>query len=857
MPQSTRQTSNVAKANVLLICDEDVLSDVQKLIYTQHEEKLNEYNKAVEAYNKAYNKSSSGSSGVSQAVPPKGNAVVQNGISNQPLQQKIQPQKQTVLVSTSSGVSWQQQAQIVTQIGGQSVLPVVTKPRTTLQQFVSPVNSIGQKTIIQVPGRTDLSGMQVISVPGNTGYQLVMAPQSTTIPRMGTSVLSSPITVARTNPQPIAIRSFTAPAAPLIQSPTLSQIVTTKVISNPISTRPVTVASVNVSAGKSDTQTVSSTSGVKRSAPPDSSPILKRLKLNSDPVEPDFEKNYYGYKKGRSWWDDEKPRGSFRCYVCNKKLSTNIRYMQHIKHHLDNEQQLNSSVNNVVNCRSCFKHFTTPYQLQMHVEKAHMYCKHRCGICEQACEDSGGLVKHLAKSHPKLQMPYVCGVCNYMTSFYDDLVSHFSKQHEGSKALMCPFCVRIIRCNNSFLRHCKTHLSVSMKNGLFRCRSCKLMFLNSTMLKDHINKDHVQHRQKDRNGVPQMAPYRGKQAINTTSEKNAKTVSKPMPVKIAPSLWTRKEIIRPKGALRCLECGTSTNVSRDHFRKKMACTLCKYVTYCGGAFANHMIAFHKAGSAPKVHHIRKITVNNGRMLLGCKKCEFSTLSPTLMACHIESCPRGHTMIESFKVRTSSLMTSRHFKREIIQIDREALRRANKKNSDDDDDDEVIVIEDEVLVDLTDDLPSTSKSENSDKDNESENSDKDSKSENGDKDSKSETSDKDSKSENGDKDEEAKKSPMKIGNLSVKLEKLPANITADNSQTKEDNDSKNNKDTSETNKDTSDNQQSDAEDAKVEGRRLRSKTSNKDKEEGDQPVNGKEKMIQLKEVQIKLEQISAV
>ena len=657
MPQSTRQTPNVARANVLLICDEDSLTASQRLVYTEHEAKLEAYNKAVEVYSKMYGRSSFGNTTVSvasgtltatPALSSKGNKVIQNGVTSQQQQkpQQQKPEHPPVLVPVPTvnkaivpSVTWQSQTQLVAKTVTQGIIPIVSNMIKTqaVPHRVTAANTSGHKTIIQVPAGTDLTGMQVVSVPGSSGgYQLVMSPQTGSFSRIGGSVIpAGNIAMINNKGLPVPVKNVVMPVPVSNQVSTSSagQVVMTKVMSKPVS-QSVIISTADVPT----TNTITQQGGnFKRTATADDSSSSKRMKTNPVSIQPNVEENHYGFKQGRAWWDDEKPKGSFRCYVCNKKLSTNIRYMQHIKHHLDNEQQLNSSVNNIVNCRSCYKHFNTPFQLQSHVEKAHMYCKHRCGICEVACSDNASLVQHLSKNHPSLQMPYVCGVCSYMTSFYDDLVSHFSKHHEGSKALMCPFCVRIIKCNNSFLRHCKTHLSVSMKNGLFRCRSCKLMFLNSTMLKEHTQKDHVTHSLKERSGVPQLSPSRGKQAISIAAVKVSPAIKYPM-MKVSHSLWTRKEIIRPKGALRCFECGTMIYVSKDHFRKKMSCNRCKYTTYCGMAFANHMITFHKAGSAPKIHLIRKTIVNNGRMLLGCKRCEFSTLSPTLMACHIESCP---------------------------------------------------------------------------------------------------------------------------------------------------------------------------------------------------------------------------
>ena len=177
-------------------------------------------------------------------------------------------------------------------------------------------------------------------------------------------------------------------------------------------------------------------------------------------------------------------------------------------------------------------------------------------------------------------------------------------------------------------------------------------------------------------------------------------------------------------------------------------------------------------------------------------------------------------------------------------------KEKQNDDDDDDDDDVIVIEDEVLVDLTDDVPSTSK--------------------------KADTKDPNEK----EPVKMATSTPLKIGKLSVKLEKLPDGLTATNLATKsntqgntnETTEASLNKTQGDNNQETSTETSSDNEEIEVdvpdkERSTAREKThqdsANSDNDK--QPVNGdnkdasddSSKVIKLKEVQIKLEQIKTL
>lgn len=82
---------------------------------------------------------------------------------------------------------------------------------------------------------------------------------------------------------------------------------------------------------------------------------------------------YYGVDKGRnlSGAPVEKPPGIFKCVHCEKTLKTNIKLMNHMRHHVEMTAQQNGEVDTHTSCQHCFRNLATPFRLQCHVESVH------------------------------------------------------------------------------------------------------------------------------------------------------------------------------------------------------------------------------------------------------------------------------------------------------------------------------------------------------------------------------------------------------------------------------------------------------------------------------------------------------
>lgn len=48
-----------------------------------------------------------------------------------------------------------------------------------------------------------------------------------------------------------------------------------------------------------------------------------------------------------------------------------LRFMNHMKHHLELEKQSSESWESHTTCQHCYRQFPTPFQLQCHIESTH------------------------------------------------------------------------------------------------------------------------------------------------------------------------------------------------------------------------------------------------------------------------------------------------------------------------------------------------------------------------------------------------------------------------------------------------------------------------------------------------------
>ncbi|XP_035992273.1 zinc finger protein 280C [Fundulus heteroclitus] len=400
---------------------------------------------------------------------------------------------------------------------------------------------------------------------------------------------------------------------------------------------------------------------------------------------------YYGRFEGDAEKKEaQKTNTTFKCQSCLKVLKNNIRFMNHMKHHLELEKQNSESWESHTTCHHCYRQYMTPFQLQCHIESAHspIESSTNCKICELAFESEQVLLEHMKANHKPGEMPYVCQVCDYRSSFFSDLEAHFRRVHENTKDLLCPFCLKVLRTSHIYMQHYMKH----QKKGIHRCGKCRLNFLTYKEKVEHRTHAHKTFRKpKALEGLPPgtkvtiRASLMGKGPVTLHgSNRSAVTVTpEPMsfpnfkvraPVNLAKAKTkdpkagkarstqsktqqskkqerrsskhnlALKNLSANEGCHTCIECNAKVDDFLSHFPMLSNCGACTYRTGCKISFGNHMIKCHSTISKQRILKMdRKKNPPGLKLTLICLNCDLlvDASGGDLMSKHLTDQP-DHT-----------------------------------------------------------------------------------------------------------------------------------------------------------------------------------------------------------------------
>lgn len=362
---------------------------------------------------------------------------------------------------------------------------------------------------------------------------------------------------------------------------------------------------------------------------------------------------YYGKCEGDlSLAREQKSNTTFKCNSCLKTLKNNIRFMNHMKHHLELEKQNSESWESHTTCQHCYRQYSTPFQLQCHIESAHSPYESttNCKICELAFETEQVLLEHMKDNHKPGEMPYGCQVCNYRSSFFSDVETHFRTVHENTKDLLCPFCLKVLRSGHMYMQHYMKH----QKKGIQRCGKCRLNFLT---YKEKVEHKTLYHRtfKKPRSleGLPPgtkvtiRASLTGGSPVSPGSTPSKSFVNlvprspeRPRPVthksnsnagrvKINQGGKNRnphnnelKGLRLSPGVHKCTECQSEVTDAYIHYPLTLRCSVCKYRTSCQKSFGQHMLRFHSSSSKQRLSRGKRNLRGVKSLTLVCLNCEF-------------------------------------------------------------------------------------------------------------------------------------------------------------------------------------------------------------------------------------------
>ncbi|XP_028281590.1 uncharacterized protein pogza isoform X2 [Parambassis ranga] len=376
---------------------------------------------------------------------------------------------------------------------------------------------------------------------------------------------------------------------------------------------------------------------------------------------------YYGSAPGEVPVPDTGKSKSYPCIHCPRTLRTNIKLMYHMQQHAatmtDNEEMDNL-------CPHCFRHFSSPFKLQCHLETVHSQYKSTvtCRICELAFGSEPAFLWHMKTTHKPGEMPYICQVCGFRSSFYSDVWSHFHTTHGNTRHLLCQYCLRVMRNNTCFQQHYARH----QRKHVFSCDKCRLHFL---YIKERIDHTALHHRTHIK--PPQLCglkpgtkvTVRTYSVVRGSEDEGLKKTDVPCRVvDVAPPPPTqeppKRKPVESLGALlcglpvhrvrqRCVECLNSASDFEVHFPSLVHCSLCRFLTCCSTSYANHMINNHAAYKKnPPYQTIFQFNPKLSQTL-SCGVCAFSTCRGDVMARHLVERPEHSCIMGGAKTSVTS------------------------------------------------------------------------------------------------------------------------------------------------------------------------------------------------------------
>lgn len=369
---------------------------------------------------------------------------------------------------------------------------------------------------------------------------------------------------------------------------------------------------------------------------------------------------YYGTCEGNMQGRKAEPNSTFKCTCCFKVLKNNIRFMNHMKHHLELEKQSSESWDSHTTCQHCYRQYMTPFQLQCHIESAHspIESSTNCKICELAFASEQVLLEHMKNIHKPGEMPYICQVCGFRSSFFSVMEQHFRTVHDSTRDLLCPFCLRVLRSSHSYMQHYMRH----QKKGIHRCGKCRLNFLTHKEKADHRTNSHKTFRKpKALEGLapgtkvtirasltgksPNVQNHRGRSGItikpdvlfpgqDNSQGLAGKTKSNMTAVGKVKSVQNKKQagvsnkfnfalanLSGTEGCFTCVECNSKVEDFFSHFPMNSSCGACKYRTSCKVSYGNHMIRFHSTISKNRISKMNPKKPSAMKITLLCTNCD--------------------------------------------------------------------------------------------------------------------------------------------------------------------------------------------------------------------------------------------
>ncbi|XP_026482582.1 zinc finger protein 91-like [Ctenocephalides felis] len=324
---------------------------------------------------------------------------------------------------------------------------------------------------------------------------------------------------------------------------------------------------------------------------------------------------------------DVKP---FVCTICNKVFTRQLDFDQHVcdwektltLSESDNQKQNldTQSAKGSHKCKVCDRSLSTIWTLKKHMLVHSGVRPHACKMCNKSFSTKSNLNMHMLV-HSGVRS-YSCKVCNKTFTYFGSLKSHMS-MHNGDLPYKCKVCDKQF----AHSRNLKRHMPVHSGERPHRCELCDKTFIHWRNLKTHKLYIHSGHR-------PHKCKVCGKsfkQPSDLKSHMVTHSDEKPHICEVCSKSFARKSSLkmhmlihigtRPHKCKVCNKSFTESGGLKRHMvihsgEKLYRCKVCDKSFVQRGGLKRHML------------------VHTGEKLYRCKVCEKSFVQPSDLKSHM-------------------------------------------------------------------------------------------------------------------------------------------------------------------------------------------------------------------------------
>ncbi|EGK97658.1 AGAP001141-PB [Anopheles gambiae str. PEST] len=444
------------------------------------------------------------------------------------------------------------------------------------------------------------------------------------------------------------------------------------------------------------------------STPPAGSQVkkieMKRTEKKDYTVQ--LESYYYGCSGGTELKESALACTDFAvpCPECpDLTFRSNVELLDHLLQHASPAVASNADGGATVQCRTCLEHVADQEEekhkmLSHPQETKSLLCKTcSCLICEQRFSTVSVLVTHLQKSHHPLEMPYRCGGCDYRSSILRTTIEHFYEQHKGSALLQCPVCLQIC-C--AYRTGDEGPLMKNVHQFLAHLRKHTDKAISKRCNKCALS--FLDKGEQKFHSIFGHVPNKADETVKSVTSSATVIPKPPKKVTINKEHSTyrvvkrfTKLVLNLKSGSICCECGNDFD-QFNHMIARVQCITCAYQTACLPSMVNHAVSCQTATSTKE----KRSAVNMMDQELHCR-CGFSSYDGYALARHLIACDRYGAVYSTVEAAQASVV-------ERSMLDSLGLIR---RDGDDDDEDSTAAAGEQTTSSQDDDAGPSSSSTN--------------------------------------------------------------------------------------------------------------------------------------------------